>query len=175
MRPGAWLFPILLGLWACDRPVTSPHPPRAQLRPVTGNTFELVPSEGQLPWCLVFSRSKSGVVRQLTMTHENKSVPCAAGSPIAGVRFRAPEDEGDLQVHIFFSDRKLNAASIAQQLHDIGATFHPMDHRLPGVVFAESLFFSPQKDDAAITTGVVVDANGQPQPQPAGAPGRGAP
>ena len=134
---------------------------RVEINRVTGNTFELVPTDGQLPYCLVFTRSEKGVVRQLTMTHENKSVPCEPGRPIAGVRFRTPQDEGEVKVHLFFSDRKLSAGSIAQQLHDIGADFNPLNHRFPGVVLAETLSFRPDADDTEITTGVVVGPGGE--------------
>jgi hypothetical protein len=112
---------------------------------VSGNTFELIPAEGQLRYCLVFTRSETGVIRQLTMTHENRSVSCEAQKPIGGIRYRIPVNEGPVKVHIFFSDQPLNAGALAQDLYERKGdpSFHPIDLRLPGKVVVQTLEFTP--------------------------------
>ncbi|MBX5483307.1 MAG: hypothetical protein IRZ16_15910 [Myxococcaceae bacterium] len=136
----------------CSHPQEE-RPPRAELRRITGNTFELLPTQAAVPtgkdgqrYCLVFTQASTGVIRQLTMTQENKSVRCAPGEPIGHVRYRIPVEEGPVRVHIFFSDQKLNAGSIAAQLyeHKGDPSFHPMDLRLPGDVVVETLEFRPK-------------------------------
>lgn len=149
---------------ACDKkdePAT-----RVELRQVTGHTFELVPADAQLKYCLVFTRSESGVIRQLTMTHGNRSVPCEAGKPVGGVRYRVPVAEGPVKVHVFFSDQPLNAGSVAQDLYERKGdpSFHPMDLRLPGKVFVQTLEFRPQEAEAP-TVGGQIGAGGAIVPQ----------
>jgi hypothetical protein len=172
---------------ACDK--DKGPPPRAELRQVTGNTFELVPAEGQLKYCLVFTRSESGVIRQLTMTHGNRSVQCEARKPIGGVRYRVPLNEGSVKVHVFFSDQPLNAGSLAQDLYERKGdpSFHPIDLRLPGQVFVQTLEFQPQEAAPAMVGGQIgaggaiiapadPDAGQGPQPgTTAGTPGGGTP
>jgi len=136
-------------------------PRRAEIHRLTGNTIELVPTEGQLPYCMIFTTSARGVVRQLTMTRENKSVPCEAGKPIGGVSYRIPTDEGPIRAFIFFSDRKLNAGSVAEQVVEMTtrSSFNAMDLRLPGQVTTEILEFSPE-EAASPTVGAIVGPAG---------------
>lgn len=131
-----------------------PRGARVEVKQLTGNTFELLPTTVAVPmdkdgnrYCLAFTQSETGIIRQLTMTTENKSVRCAPGRPIGNVHFRIPPDEGAVQVHVFFSDRKLNAGSIAAQLYDHKGdpSFHPMNLRLPGGVVVETLRFEPRQ------------------------------
>jgi hypothetical protein len=148
---------------------------RAELRTTGGNTMEVIPAEGQLPYCLVFTISETKVVRQLTMNRANLSVPCEAGKPIGQVSFRVPKEEGKVKVLVFFSDRKLNAGSVAQQIYELtadGKTFYAYDLRLPGDVKTESIEFEP-KDEAPVVEGNVVSGaipsvdGGSPMPPPA--------
>lgn len=137
------------------------QPRRAELHRLAGNAIELVPTEGQLPHCLIFTTSAKGVVRQLTMTRENKSVPCEAGKPIGGVSYRIPIDEGPIKAFIFFSDRKLNAGSIAEQVVEMTTrpNFNAMDLRLPGQVNTEILEFSPEEAPSP-TVGRIIGPGG---------------
>ena len=130
---------------ACDKEKEAPV--RAELRQVSGNTFELVPAEGQLRYCLVFTRSETGVIRQLTMTHGNRSVACEAHKPIGGIRYRVPLNEGPVKVHVFFSDQPINAGALAQDLYERKGdpSFQPIDLRLPGKVVVQTLDFTPSE------------------------------
>lgn len=168
---------VLTG-WACKQQPRTPPAPRAELRAQANNTFEIVPVDGSLPrsaegdlFCLVFTRSESGVIRQLTMTHENKSMRCEPGKPIGNVTFRVPPGEGAVKVHVFLSDQKLNAGSIAEQLYESRTqpTFQPMDLRVPGNVAVQTLEFAPAEGDGtAPTLGGRIGASGEilPPPQP---------
>ncbi|MFL5319633.1 MAG: hypothetical protein ACJ790_08235 [Myxococcaceae bacterium] len=135
---------------------------RFQVKRVNESTFEVVPNPAQKPYCLAFTTSEKGVVRQLTMTHENKSMKCDPGQPIAGLRFRAPADEGTVKVHVFFSSEKLSAASLGQQIYDLveaGRSVSVLDLRLPGQVDAQTLEFVPEKEHPT-ETGVILGAGG---------------
>jgi hypothetical protein len=129
-------------LVACARSAAPDH--RAELRRISGDTVQIVPSEGQLPYCLVFTHSAKGQVRQLTMSKSNNSVKCPAGEPVLGLTYRIPVDEGAVQVHVLFSDQRLEAASVANQLNDMSSkSFSPIDFRLPGKVVVETIDFTP--------------------------------
>ncbi len=135
---------ILLFLFGCpDRQRLVEK--RAEVRQLTGDSIEVLPGPFQLPYCLIFTTSEKGVIRQLTMTRENRSVSCEGGQPIGSNSYRIPVDEGKVKIHIFFSDQKLNAASVAQQISEgMGtADFNPMNLRLPGKVTSETLEFNP--------------------------------
>jgi len=58
-------------LFGCPAPQEVKH--RAEVRNAGGGAFELVPTEGQLPYCIVFTISEKKVIRQLTMNRDNKS------------------------------------------------------------------------------------------------------
>ena len=109
-------------------------------------SIKVLPSEHQPPYCLVFTVSEGGVVRQLTMTPTNESMACPAGEPVGGTEYRIPPSEGKVRVHIVFSDRKLDATPIGVQVHELGksAGFSAMDLRAPGQVLLETLEFVPQ-------------------------------
>jgi hypothetical protein len=147
---------------ACVKVTKEKPAARAELRQMMGDTFELIPTEGQLPYCLVFTRSESGVIRQLTMTHGNRSVPCETGRPIGGVRYRVPTTEGPVKVHVFFSDQRLNAGSLARELyeHKGDPSFHPMNLRLPGNVYVQTFEFNPQPPTEE-ATGAQIGAGGK--------------
>ena len=83
----------------------------------------------------------------MTMTQSNRSVPCPAGEPVMGRRFRIPADEGRVRVRVLFSDQRLEAAALASQVVDMASpTFDPIDLRLPGHVVLESLDFAPSEE-----------------------------
>jgi hypothetical protein len=133
---------------------------RAEIRKVSGSTMEIVPNEGQLPYCLVYTVSQKGIIRQLTMTRENRSLKCDAGRPVANTSFRVPVQEGPVKVYILFSDQRVQAGSVAQQLFELQGRerLTGMDLRLPGQAFVEMLEFTPEAGEAPITGGVVTPA-----------------
>ncbi len=141
---------------------------RAELRVLNGSTIEVAPGEGQLPFCLLFTITDHGkppIIRQLTMTHENKSVPCEANRAIGGISYRVPIEEGKVRVLTFFSDSKLVAGSVAQQMYELAANnprWNTLDLRLPGKVHVESLEFDPQPD-RPVASGSVVGSGGDLQ------------
>jgi hypothetical protein len=136
---------------------------RFELKKISDSTFEILPTTSQLPYCLAFTTSEKGITRQLTMTHENKSLRCEPGQPIAGLRFRAPVDEGQIKVHVLFSDQKLSAASVGQQMFELasgGKAISVMDLRLPGHVQTETQEFKPEEEKAA-ALGTVIGGGGE--------------
>jgi len=129
-------------LFACARSTAPAN--RVEVRRVSGDTVQIVPSEGQMPYCLVFTQSGKGVVRQLTMSKNNVSVKCPAREPVLGQAYKVPVEEGPVKINIFFSDQRLEAASVANQLNDMAnPSFSPIDFRLPGKVVVETLDFIP--------------------------------
>ncbi|WP_242588297.1 hypothetical protein [Corallococcus macrosporus] len=131
----------------CD---TAPPPVKAKRALVkrTGPaTMEIIPMEGQLPYCLLFTTSEKGVIRQLTLTREKRSIRCDANQPIANTSFRVPLQEGKVRVYVFFSDEPVPSGWVAQQLYELRdrERITAMDLRLPGSIFVETLEFTPEK------------------------------
>ena len=134
----------LAALAGCSRSGGAMH--HVELRRISGDTVQVVPTEGQMPYCLVFTHSGKGVVRQLTMSKGNVSVRCPAGEPVLGQAYRIPVEEGPVKVHVFFSDQRLEAASVANQLNEMSnPSFNPIDFRLPGKVVVETIDFIPSE------------------------------
>lgn len=157
---GAMLVAAFVAACTENKPAAPPH--RVEVKRLTGSTMEVIPTEGQMPYCLVFTISDTGTVRQLTMNGQNKSVKCEAGQPIGNHAYRVPVGEGAVRVHVFFSDRKLEAGSVAQQIYELASTnpkFTVLDLRLPGDVRSESLEFQPQPEEA-VATGEVIGKGG---------------
>ena len=157
-----WFQTILAAalLAACTNP--PPPVPKVELRKLTGSTVELVPTSQQFSYCLLYTISEKGVVRQLTMTKENKSMRCEADKPIGGLSYRIPLDEGMVRIYVFLSSQKLSAGSVAQQIYELsgkGGKISPLDLRMPGEVKVEVLEFTPMKD-VPVSTGAVVEAGG---------------
>lgn len=155
MRTGALL--ALAVLVAGCPPEKKEGAARVALHKRTGVSFELIPAEGQLPHCLVFTTSSTGVIRQLTMSRENTSYACPAGKPIGNHPYRVPLEEGAVKVQVLFSSQKVNAASVAQQLLDLKdrPAITSMDLRLPGNATIETLTFTPAAEEAPEVGGVV--------------------
>jgi hypothetical protein len=123
-------------------------PRRAEIRPVGPSTIEIVPAPGQLEHCLVYTESEKGVIRQLTMSFEDRSVPCEAGKPIGDEKYKIPVKEGKVRTYVIFSDRPLKGSSVAAQLNEAWSnkrTLTAMDLRAPGQVAIETLEFNPSK------------------------------
>jgi hypothetical protein len=161
MRLGAWLA-VLTFLGACTSKSSSGPPRRAELHKVGGEVIELIPADGVPPFCVVFTISdQAKIIRQLTMNRRNDSFRCQPGVPIGNVTFRIPADEGPVKVYVFFSDQRLNAGSIAQQLFELSSrpTFNVLDLRAPGNVMSERFDFTPEAETAP-AMGEVVGAGG---------------
>jgi hypothetical protein len=164
--------PLLVGLVvavsaACSKaPSSGAAAPRVEIRRVSGNAVQFIPAQDQLPYCLIYTQSDKGVTRQLTMTRDNTSVPCPAGEPVLGLRFRIPIDEGRVHVQVLFSDQRLQSAVVAEQVVEmVKPTFTPMDLRLPGRVLLETLEFVPTEEPATVVGTVVAtpaDGGGSP-------------
>jgi hypothetical protein len=137
---------VLALLFACVR--SSAPTQRVEIRRISGDTIQVIPSEGQMPYCLVLTHSGKGVVRQLTMSKNNVSVKCPAGEPILGQAYKIPVDEGPVKIHVFFSDQRLEAGSVANQLNEMQSpSFSPIDLRLPGKVLVETIDFIPSESN----------------------------
>lgn len=132
-------------------------PTRAELKTMGGSTVEFLPKEGQHPYCLLYTVSEKGIIRQLTMTRENRSIKCDAGKRIYNSSFRVPVEEGKVRAYIIFSDQRINAGSVAQQLYDLRdkPMVTAMDFRLPGSVAVETLEFTPQAGGEPVMGSVV--------------------
>jgi hypothetical protein len=153
---------VFLGFVACKKHAGPTEPPRRmEVRKMTNSSVYLVPGPEELPYCLVFTRSATGVTRQLTMTETNDSVDCTAGQPILGVRFRVPPEEGKVKIYTFFSDQRLQAAVVADQLVDLleRPTFSAMDLRAPGRLSMDVEEFLPAEDINPVE-GEMVDGHG---------------
>jgi hypothetical protein len=136
------------------------------LKQLTGNTVQIVTNQTELKYCLLYTISERGVVRQLTLTRKNESIVCEPGKPIGNVAYRIPVEEGPVRLMVFFSDQALNAGSIAQQVYETAATnprFTALDLRLPGRVISEVLQFTPSTE-APTQEGSVVGSGGQVAP-----------
>ncbi len=130
---------------------------RAAIRKVSGEVIEIVPTLDQFPYCLVFTTAGNGVIRQLTIRRDNRSVRCESRAPIGRTTFRIPADEGPVKIHIFFSDQRLDASSVATQIAESVGTpdFNPVNFRLPGRVYVETLEYVPAAEPQP-TVGTVV-------------------
>ncbi|MCY1042421.1 hypothetical protein OV208_13945 [Corallococcus sp. bb12-1] len=142
---------------ACNEAKSPDKSSRVQLKKTGSATMEVIPSEGQLPYCLLYTMSEKGVIRQLTLTRENRSIRCDANRPVANTSFRIPVQEGKVRVYVFFSDERVQAGPVAQQLYDLRdkERVTAMDMRLPGRVFVETLEFTPETGEPEMTGGVV--------------------
>ncbi|MFL5354398.1 hypothetical protein [Archangium sp.] len=148
---------VALGAVGCQQEQKPASPARAELRSVSGSTMEIIPKEGQHPYCMLFTVSEKGIIRQLTMTRENRSIKCDAGKRIYNSSFRVPVEEGRINAYVFFSDQRIQAGSVAQQLYDLRdkPRVSAMDFRLPGSVTVEMLEFTPKAGGEPVTGAVV--------------------
>jgi hypothetical protein len=136
---------------ACSKPGGSAGQ-RAELKPIGPAAVQILPAPGQLPFCLAFTASEHGVVRQLTMPKDRLAVPCAQGEPIGGVTYRIPPEEGKVRIYVLFADQPIKADPIGAQVHEVASAGRPltgMDLRAPGKVFLETLEFTPSGAGAA--------------------------
>ncbi len=159
MKRWSWLVAVLALGMGCEGTKKMERPVRAQLRRTGPALVEVVPTEGQLPYCMLYTVSEKGVIRQLTLTRENRSIRCDANKPIANNSFRIPAQEGKVKLYVFFSDDRIQAGPVAQQLYDLRnqERINAMDMRLPGRVFVEILEFMPEEP---VTGAVVAEGGG---------------
>jgi len=148
---------VALSVVGCQQQQKPVVAPRAELKTLSGSTVEFIPKEGQHPYCMLFTVSEKGIIRQLTMTRENRSIKCDAGKRIYNSSFRIPVEEGKIRAYIFFSDQRIQAGSVAQQLEDLRdkSRVTAMDFRLPGSVAVEMLEFTPKAGGDPVTGAVV--------------------
>jgi hypothetical protein len=148
---------VALGGVGCQNEQKPAIPTRAEIKALGGSTVEFIPKEGQHPYCILFTVSEKGVIRQLTMTRENRSIKCDTGKRIYNSSFRIPVEEGKIRAYIFFSDQRIQAGSVAQQLYDLRdkQRVSAMDFRLPGSVTVEMLEFTPKPGGEPVTGAVV--------------------
>ncbi len=158
---------VALGATACQKAQKPAASARAEIKKVGGSTVEFIPQEGQHPYCLLYTVSEKGIIRQLTMTRENRSLKCDAGKRIYNSSFRIPTEEGKVRAYIFFSDQRIQAGSVAQQLHDLRdkERVTAMDFRLPGSVTVEMLEFIPEEESEPVT-GAMVGTTDLPTEEP---------
>jgi hypothetical protein len=144
---------------------------RAEIREVGPATVKLLPAAGQLPFCIAFTASERGVVRQLTMTEDGLSLPCKAGEPVGGVTYRIPPEEGKVRIYVIFSDQQVKVVSMAWQMHELvraGRPLTAMDLRAPGAVQLETLEFAPSaKAEPVEADGGTVGGDAGAPPPPA--------
>jgi len=139
---------------ACKKPAPPAH--RMEIRALTGSTVQFIPAADQLPYCLIYTQSANGVMRQMTMPRSNQSVACPAGEPVLGLRFRLPVNEGPVRVHVLFSDQRLQAAALAAQVVEMSSPgFNPTDLRLPGRVVLETLEYIPIDEQPPVVGEVI--------------------
>jgi hypothetical protein len=157
---GLGILPLTFLLASCPQTPTPSH--RLEIRTLGGNSAQLIPTQGQLPYCLVFTIAANGTIRQLTMSHDDHSISCPADKPIGGVRYRFPISEGRVRILVLFSDRKLDAGSVAAQVMEKGSlpTLSATDLRLPGRVTVEVLDFAPMAEPEP-SVGTVVGRRGE--------------
>ncbi|MDP1822826.1 MAG: hypothetical protein Q8L48_06280 [Archangium sp.] len=161
---------LLLTALACEKPAPA-ITKRAAIARTGGTTFEIVPTEGQYPHCLVYTVSRSGLTRQLTMSRSNLSYDCVAGRPIGGHSYKVPLNEGPVRVFVFFTTQAVNAASVSQQILDAPdrQALSVMNMRLPGQAHLEVLDFTPEEDVAPEVGGLVgIDAGAASPPADGG-------
>ena len=148
MRGSFLVLAVTFAALGCQKPTPpAPSGPRVALVQKGPSRIELVPAEGQPPYCLVFTVAEGGrPIRHLTMLEDKLSPDCPAGQPIASHVFRIPPREGKVKIYVIFSDRALEADPIAQQIDELVIEEQPitaMDLRAPGRVVVEVLEFSP--------------------------------
>lgn len=138
-----------------------PSPKRMEVVALTGNLVKFVPGPGQLPYCLIYTRGEKGITRQITMTHGAQSVACPAGQPVLGLTYKIPVPEGHVKVYTFFSDQRLTAPHLSEQIVDLedeaNPTISAMNLRLPGRVILDVQDFTPKEDAEALGTLVSKD------------------
>jgi hypothetical protein len=119
-------------------------PPRAVLRGEAG-TYSVVPTSGQLPYCLVIEVQETAA-RSLVAGEDGQSADCDAGKALGPWKLPAKDDV--FRVYVIFSDRRLKGDTVALQIREHlsdspKAPLTPMDLRAPGQLTIEPLDARP--------------------------------
>jgi hypothetical protein len=127
-----------LGGFGCKKaPLVHP----AEVRRVNADEIEIVPRPGAPPKCVAFSVSDQGVVRTLVMAEDIFSLDCPPGKPAAldGKPIYVPANEGKARIIVVFSDERLEAARIQNQVWDLRQKrdLGPRDIRVPEHAIAD--------------------------------------
>jgi hypothetical protein len=137
-------FAVSLGicLFGCDNKPAAVH--RVDIRKLSGDLVELVPKEGNPPYCLAYSIAEKGTIRQLTMNEKNDSFECPASEPIGKATYRIPKAEGKAKIFVIFTDQKVAATTISTQISDLGRpSFSALDLRVPGKAVSDVVEYEP--------------------------------
>lgn len=146
MKAALLVLALSSGLFGCTKSEAPAHVQRAILTKKTGNTFELVPTADQPPYCQVFTTTLTGIIWLQTPTHDNLSMECPAGKPITGAPLRVPKKDGKVDVYVIFSDRRLEAGPLQLQVQEVvqqHQTVTAGDLRAPGRVLVDRIEFMP--------------------------------
>ncbi len=146
MRPTPFFAALLLV--ACNRsqpPAAAGSLHRVVLTRTDEHQFALVPEANQPPFCLVYSVSATGLIRQLTMPENDESYECPALQPIGGSTFRVPRSDGKTRLFVLMSSQALKASSVTRQLLEVKdkQALSVLDFRLPGAATLDVLEFDP--------------------------------
>ncbi|MET0595279.1 MAG: hypothetical protein ABW133_21445 [Polyangiaceae bacterium] len=140
--PGFLAFSIAVLLLGCDNKPAAVH--RVEIRKLPGDLVELVPKEGNPPYCLAYSIAEKGTIRQLTMNDANEAFECPAAEPIGKTTYRIPKKEGKAKIFVIFTDQKISSATLATQIGDLGTpSFNALDLRVPGKAVSDVVEYEP--------------------------------
>lgn len=144
-RRRALVFASLF-LAACSQGAPPSPGARAEVRNV-GGQLAIVPTAGQLPFCLVVEAPR-GHAQAYPLAADGQSVPCEAGKPIGDRTWPIPATDDAIRTFVVFSDRKLKADTVVLQIGERlaegpNATVTSMDLRAPGRVALETLEIKP--------------------------------
>lgn len=134
--------PLLLA--ACKEPAEPVTPPRAVVRG-EAETYSIVPTAGQLPFCLVIE-VQGTAARSLVAAEDGQSLECDAGKALGP--WKLPPKDDPFRAFVIFSDRKLKGDTVALQVRERltespKGPLTPMDLRAPGQVTIEPLDVRP--------------------------------
>jgi hypothetical protein len=120
---------------------------RVALTRIDREQFALVPSEGQHPYCIVYSVSERGLIRQLTMPEDDQSLGCPANQPIGGTTYRVPAIDGKTRLFFLMSSTPLKVSSVTRQLLEVKdkSGLNVFDFRLPGAATLDVVTFDPSE------------------------------
>lgn len=132
-------------LFGCSKSESAARTTRVTLVQNSPTSFELVASEGQPPYCHVFTVGTRGGIRQHTSTEDGLSPECPAGATLGDAAIHVAANSGKTKVYVIFSDRPLEGGPIALQIQEFVDQKQPVmavDLRAPGRVVVETLEFS---------------------------------
>lgn len=131
---------------ACKERPAPVTPPRALLR-ADAATYSVVPTAGQLPYCVVIE-VQAMAARSLVAGEDGESAECEANKALGP--WKLPPGNEPFRAYVIFSDRKLNGDTVAMQIRGLLAedpkrAITPMDLRAPGQVTVDVLEGDPRE------------------------------